>query len=207
MMEFFTADTHFYHEDLLTSQHFSPRPYDNIHDEHEGLITAWNTRVSENDQVYHLGDVAMMNHVRPERHANELVAEILEQLNGHITLIKGNHDARSLFKYLSHHNPILTDGRTKYTFEDVGCIVKANHHQFFLTHYPLIFGKSQNSINLHGHIHHTMVAIPENINVGIDSADLDYLTAVERPTWGSPLTFTEIETIMQRKHNDFAKRR
>lgn len=207
MMDFFTADTHFYHEKLLLSQHFSPRPYDNLADEHAGLIKVWNQRVDENDTVYHLGDIAMMNHVRPEKHAHELVADILNQLQGHIVFIKGNHDSRSLFKYLTAHNPVLADGRAKFDFEDVGRIVKANHHQFFLTHYPLILGQTQNSINLHGHIHHTMVAVPENINVGVDSADLDYLTISEKPVWGSPLSLEEIEMMMQRKKDDFAKRR
>lgn len=71
----------------------------------------------------------------------------------------------------------------------------------------MILGQTQNSINLHGHIHHTMVAIPENINVGVDSADLDYLPADKKPIWGSPLSLEEVEVIMQRKHDDFAKRR
>ena len=52
-----------------------------------------------------------------------------------------------------------------------------------------------------------MVAIPENINVGVDSADLDYLPADKKPIWGSPLSLEEVEVIMQRKHDDFAKRR
>ncbi|MFR4253687.1 MAG: metallophosphatase [Weissella confusa] len=206
-MEFFTSDTHFFHEELLQSNNFAPRPFDFLADEHPAMIKAWNDRVGETDTVYHLGDIAMVNHVRPARKGHEMIAEILEQLNGHIVIIKGNHDSRALFKYLAAHNPVLSDGKPKYEFEDVGRVIKANHHQFFLTHYPMLFGQTPSSINLHGHIHHTMVAIPENINVGVDSTDLDYLMADERPVWSTPLNFNEIETIIQRKHDDFAKRR
>lgn len=102
---------------------------------------------------------------------------------------------------------MLSDGKPKYEFEDVGRIIKANHHQFFLTHYPMMFGQTPSSINLHGHIHHYSVPVQENINVGVDSADLDYLMADERPAWSTPLTMNEIELIIQRKHDDFAKRR
>lgn len=136
-MEFFIADTHFYHEKLLLSEHFSPRPYNNLPDEHAGLIDAWNQRVDEKDTVYHLGDIAMMNHVRPEKHAHELVADILNQLKGHIVFIKGNHDSRSLFKYLAAHNPVLADGNAKFDFEDVGAYCQSQSSSIFLNTLPI----------------------------------------------------------------------
>jgi len=206
-MQFFIADTHFFHAELLTSQHFSPRPFNFIEEEHPAMIAAWNARVSPTDTVYHLGDIAMLNHVKPPKHGYQLTLDLLNQLNGQIVLIKGNHDSRDMFKYLAAHNPVLEDGRPKFIFHDVGIILKANHHQFFLTHYPMLFGQTASSINLHGHIHHSSVPIQENINIGVDSADLDYLMTDERPTWGSPLNLTEIELMIQRKHDDFAKRR
>jgi calcineurin-like phosphoesterase family protein len=206
-MDFFTSDTHYFHEILLTSNNFAPRPFDTLAEEHPAMIKAWNDRVGELDTVYHLGDVAMLNDIRPATRGHEAVLKILLQLNGHIVFIKGNHDTRAMIKFLEKRNPILKDGKPKFAFHDVGVILKANHHQFFLTHYPMIFGITQNSINLHGHIHHAMVNIPENINVGVDSQDLDYLTSEELPAWGTPLNLDEIELIIQRKHDDFAKRR
>ena len=89
----------------------------------------------------------------------------------------------------------------------VGELDTVYHHQFFLTHYPMMFGKTDSSINLHGHIHHYSVAVPENINVGVDSADLDYLMQTERPAWGTPLSLDELDIIIQRKHDAFAKGR
>lgn len=205
-MQYFISDTHFFHAELLQSKHFSPRPFDFLEEEHPAMISAWNARVGEKDTVYHLGDIAMLNHIKPVNQGYELVADILGQLNGHIIFIKGNHDTRDLIKYLSKHNPILDDGQPKYAFHDVGVLVKANHHQLFLTHYPMLFGQTQNSINLHGHIHHSMVNIPENINVAVDSLDLDYFFEDERPVFGTPLSLDEIAILIQRKHDDFAKR-
>lgn len=206
-MQYFTADTHFYHENLLQSQHFSPRPYNYLADFHTGMIKAWNERVTDDDIVYHLGDVALLNQIKPAKQGFELVLEMLQQLHGQIQLVKGNHDSRDMIKFLTKHNYQLANGNDKFVFHDVGLIIKANRHQFFLTHYPLMFGQTVSSINLHGHIHHNMVNVPENINVGVDSLDLDYLMADERPTWGTPLNLGEIELMIQRKHDDFAKRR
>ncbi|TYC49858.1 metallophosphatase [Weissella muntiaci] len=206
-MDFFTSDTHFFHEILLQSNNFSPRPYDNLEDFHKGLIQAWNERVTNEDVVYHLGDVAFLNKIKPVQRGYDLTLEILKELHGQIQFVKGNHDTRSFFKYLEKNNYQLADGKNKFVFHDVGLILKANGHQFFMTHYPLMFGQTQNSINLHGHIHNSMVNVPENINVGVDSADLNYLFDDERPTWGTPLSLAEIELIIKAKHDDFAKRR
>lgn len=198
-MEFFTADMHFFHSELLKSEHFSPRPFQDLASEHAALIERWNNRVKPSDTVYHLGDFAMLNGIKPPKHAFELVFQVLMQLNGHIVLVKGNHDSRDLFKFLMQHNPDLADGKSKFTFSDVGLIVKAHHHQFFLTHYPLILGPSKSSINLHGHIHHDQVPLASNLNVGIDSADFEYLPESQRPVWGTPLNLDEIDTLIQSK--------
>ncbi|MCM0583002.1 metallophosphoesterase [Weissella diestrammenae] len=206
-MQYFISDTHFFHAELLTSQHFSPRPFTHIEAEHLAMMTAWNEQVKPTDTVYHLGDIALLNGIKPARKGYQMVLELLYALNGHLIFIKGNHDTRDLFKFLSVHNQILADGQPKFVFHDVGIILKANHHQFFLTHYPILFGKTQSSINLHGHIHHASVPIQENINIGVDSADLDYLTALERPPFGTPLSLKMIERIIQRKHDAFAKMR
>lgn len=204
-MNYFTADLHFFHEQLLQSEHFSPRPYDNLKDEHQGLQEAWNSRVTEQDTVYHLGDLAFLNKIKPVKKGYQALFELLLTLHGQIVLIKGNHDTRDLFKFLQHQQFVLADGRPKFEFHDVGMILKANHHQFFLTHYPLILGPTASSVNLHGHIHHSQVAIGENINVGIDSADLEYLQVDERPIWGAPLNLAEIEIILERKHHQLSK--
>ncbi|WP_353803058.1 hypothetical protein, partial [Acinetobacter baumannii] len=103
------------------------------------------------------------------------VYDVLKRLNGNLVLIKGNHDNRALFKYLAKDN-YEVNGKPKFIFHDVGALIKYDHRQYYLTHYPLMLGIAPKIINLHGHIHHYAVNDKENINVGVDSPEFDYLT-------------------------------
>ena len=85
-LNFFTADTHFFHKELLKDHDFAPRDFTNINAMHEAIIKNWNQRVTERDVVYHLGDIAL-NFVRPEKKAHEEVYELLKRLNGRLVLI------------------------------------------------------------------------------------------------------------------------
>ena len=53
-MIFFTADTHFGHENVIW---MCERPYRDIDEMNEVMISAWNERVSGNDTVYIVGDL------------------------------------------------------------------------------------------------------------------------------------------------------
>jgi calcineurin-like phosphoesterase family protein len=79
-MIFFTSDTHFGHQNILK---YCLRPYSSIEEMQEALITNWNSRVSNDDTVYHLGDFSFH-----ERY----VESIVPRLNGTKILLLGNHD-------------------------------------------------------------------------------------------------------------------
>ncbi|WP_302150598.1 metallophosphoesterase, partial [Limosilactobacillus vaginalis] len=102
-MQFVTADTHFLDEHLLGIDNFAPRPFLTVDQMDQTIIKNWNERVSENDTVYHLGDIAVY-FAKPQAKAYEKIFQILDSLNGHLVLIKGNHDSRGLFKYLAKNN-------------------------------------------------------------------------------------------------------
>lgn len=56
----------------------------------------------------------------------------------------------------------------------------------------------------HGHIHHYAVNVKENINVGVDTPEVDYL---DHPVpFGTPFSLAEIEQMVDGKAIDFAKR-
>jgi calcineurin-like phosphoesterase family protein len=59
----------------------------NVKEMNQGLIDNWNSVVSSGDLVYHLGDFAF----RKKGDTNAF-QKIVDQLNGQIILIKGNHD-------------------------------------------------------------------------------------------------------------------
>ncbi|WP_338211436.1 metallophosphoesterase [Lactiplantibacillus paraxiangfangensis] len=201
-MQYFTSDTHFYHADLLGDNDFAPRPFPDVETMNQTIIDHWNARVTDQDTVYHLGDVALY-FTRPAKLSYERVLAILAQLNGKIIFIKGNHDSRAFFKYLAAHDPQLNE-QPKFEFHDVGVLIKYDHRQYYMTHYPMMMGIVKQIINLHGHIHHYAVNVKENINVGVDTPETDYL---DHPVpFGAPFSLDEIEQMVNGKAVDFAKR-
>lgn len=107
---FFTSDTHFGHKAILD---FCHRPFKDIEEHDQALINNWNSVVSPEDTVFHLGDFCFGGYPKWK--------EIREQLNGHIILIKGNHDEKNmnasaiqLFDYVSYQMRILIDSQTVY---------------------------------------------------------------------------------------------
>ncbi len=81
-MRYYISDLHFYHESLLTKM--DCRGFENCDKMHEYMIERWNKKVRENDEVVILRDVSM------ER--GKKTNDILQQLNGRLFLVKGNHD-------------------------------------------------------------------------------------------------------------------
>ena len=75
----FTADVHFNHRLAATM-----RGFESVKDMNEVLVENWNKRVGKGDRVYCLGDMSLKR---------VGTAELLDQLNGQIYLIRGNHEA------------------------------------------------------------------------------------------------------------------
>lgn len=128
------SDTHFNHNrDFI----FKPRGFATIDEMNEAIIQRWNEKVTDDDIVYHLGDVIM----------GELDSgiKIIKRLKGHIRLAIGNHD---------------TDNRIeafKPFFDDIqfGYRIVKKKKTFLLSHYPQLTGNYDNSqtYSIHGHTH------------------------------------------------------
>lgn len=147
---FFTSDTHFYHENIIK---FCKRPYDNVLMMNEALIKNWNDKVGKNDIVFHLGDFCWGGSPKWR--------EILEQLNGHIYLIRGNHDDKNLKDNVSQYFKHIT-----YQMK-----IKIDKHEVYLNHYPFLCYHGFNRLDifaLHGHVHHSIGG------TGIDEERLVY---------------------------------
>ena len=80
-MIYLTSDNHFYHTRIIK---YSNRPFENVDEMNIKMIENWNSVVSKNDLVIHLGDFALAHF--------DISKNILENLNGHKIIIKGNHD-------------------------------------------------------------------------------------------------------------------
>lgn len=158
----FTSDLHFLHGNILK---FCNRPYDNIEEMTEGIIKNWNEQVSNNQTVFVLGDVTWGN--------VQVTNDILNQLNGKIVLIRGNHDNDRVCKLFDDVHDMLSleviddvTGKTKYVH---------------LCHYPILEwdGFYRNSWHLHGHLHSNnekRLTGERRLDVGLDGNNIRLYT-------------------------------
>lgn len=80
-MNYYIADTHFGHKNVIE---FDKRSFENIAEMDRALITNWNSRVTDNDDVYIIGDFVYRS--------DKAVSWYCKQLRGRKHLILGNHD-------------------------------------------------------------------------------------------------------------------
>lgn len=133
-MNYYISDLHFSHKNIIK---FDGRPYNTTEQMNTDLIKRWNDVVSSKDDVYVLGDMFWVPEDAPM---------ILEQLNGHLHLIKGNHDKISsdmmrYFDSISGYAELNDEGR-----------------YVILCHYPIMFYNHscmKNCWMLCGHVHNT----------------------------------------------------
>ena len=138
---FIISDTHFFHGNIIK---YCNRPFKDYKEMNKVMIEKWNSKVSQEDIVIHLGDFSFGH--------NEKIKEIREQLNGTIILIKGNHDWR--------------------IDEDCGFIIVTGALQIgnlILSHFPLEV--PDGFTNIHGHIHHKESF--KGINVSVEKTNYE----------------------------------
>ena len=152
---FFTADTHFGHANIIN---LCRRPFENVNEMDDRLITEWNGIVDKDDAIYHLGDFAWKN--------TKKARWILTRLNGIKFLCHGNHDGRIL--------------KLAEYFEDIrdSFSIKINGRQFiFMSHRRQEIWPEMDSGGWHlfGHSHGNLNDRVERegklLDVGVDSHD------------------------------------
>jgi calcineurin-like phosphoesterase family protein len=151
-LTYFWADTHFNHGNII--EH-TARPYKSAEEMNRDLIARWNSRVSDRDAIWLLGDFMF----KASGMAKHVLHEIFYQLQGWKGLIIGNHDER---------NPEVLklpwDRQEKlFTFKREG-------RRAELCHYPMESwkGSHRGTLHLHGHSHGTMAQRPRRWDVGCD---------------------------------------
>lgn len=165
MADFFTADTHFEHGNILTFCKNTRGHFKDIGEMREVIIREWNITIKPEDTVYILGDVAFTN--------AKTAVGILNRLNGNKILIKGNHD-RKLLKDIHFVNAFVS-------VHDY-LQIKSEDYNFILFHYPIWEWDQchRDYIHLHGHVHGKPTGIPGRIlDVGLDSVGMKPISATE----------------------------
>lgn len=155
-MIFYTSDLHIGHSNIIK---LNNRPFSSVEEMNNVIIRNYQETVSNNDDVYILGDVVFKFPDSPER--------LFSQLPGQKHLIIGNHDAK------------LAKGCYKF-FESIDDYAKITdkERKVILFHYPILEwdGYFKGSYHLYGHIHNNtdnytyeiISKIPRAYNVGVD---------------------------------------
>jgi calcineurin-like phosphoesterase family protein len=148
MTTFFTSDTHFGDIRVLR---IDKRPFKSVEEHDEALIANWRETVTDEDEVWHLGDFAL--HVDAAR-----IAELLRILPGRKHLITGNNDgpdtlAASGWASVQSYAEIKVDG-----------------HPLVMCHYAFRTWKNMGKgwIDLHGHSHGLLKRQTRQYDVGVD---------------------------------------
>lgn len=158
----FVGDTHLGHDkDFI----WANRGFASVQEHDTKIIENWNKYIAPEDEVYHLGDVMLGN----DKHG----LECLKQLNGHIHLIRGNHDTDNrveLFKQCENIVEIVYATELKY-----------KKYYFFLSHYPAVTANydddkpwAKHLMNIHAHTHQREAVLydtPYRFCVSLDATD------------------------------------
>ena len=137
MAIFITSDAHFSHIQPFV---WEARGYKSVEEMNEEQVRKWNEVITDNDEVWFLGD-GMMND-------NVTGALCFSKLKGKIHIITGNHDSPARIELYKQLGFDIQDGK-RLTYK------KKN---FLLTHEPMNpsngrFKGWRDTINIHGHTH------------------------------------------------------
>ena len=160
---FAIGDTHLGHVNILKFES-NFRPFKDIEEHNEALVDRWNSVVSPQDTVWHLGDAVfgMQN------------LKYLRRLNGHKRLVLGNHDRFDSAAYLNHGIERL------YGAVSISRKINGKRVELILTHIPVNENQFHRyDFNVHGHLHHNVLEDKRYINVSCEQINL---TPVELDT-------------------------
>lgn len=173
---FFTSDTHFNHANIIR---FCNRPFENVEEMNETIISNWNRMVSPDDTIFHLGDFCLGG--------SEVWNGLLDRLNGKIHLIIGNHDIKNLRpSFLNRFEEAVMQ---KY--------IEVGKRKIYLNHFPLLCydGACCDTWQLFGHVHtrenstgsdaHRLTMLyPTQYDVGVDNNNF------------APVSYSEVRAII-----------
>lgn len=179
-----TSDTHFFHKNALR---FDKSPHRTIEDRNYDIIQKWNAVVTNDQYVFHLGDLAFS----VGGDVKKKVGDILDQLNGKIVLVRGNHEESIEGLEDKFHD--IVDYQEIFIFSDLNR--RKGGQRICMSHYPMHDWNQcfRGSWMLHGHTHladrDTYDKSLKRCNVGC--MNWDY----------TPVSFQQLQIYMSDKTN------
>jgi len=169
---FFTSDTHYSHKNICrattewANAKDKTRGFKSLEHMNDTIVDNINSRVSEDDILFHLGDWSFGGFEKIQEFRDRIVCK-------NIHLILGNHDhhiekdrdsIREIFSSVNHYLDLEVYDSN---------FGKFTQDRFILMHYPIAswIDMNKGTIHLHGHVHlppHQTVSQGKSIDVGID---------------------------------------
>lgn len=189
------SDNHFYHYNInkYEPSRLEAMKKSGFDDPDEFMIAQWNSVVSEDDLVLHLGDLAGKHGL-----------DVLHKLNGRVLLVLGNHDISSINKIKRFIEEFPEKLEVVYGVKDCqpyllkpqwasGLIRELCGKKIMFSHYPLVtedqytkgkaaetkramtevFKRENCDLNVHGHVHTKDAKTDKSreINVSVERID------------------------------------
>ena len=156
MTNWYTADPHFLHENVIS---FCDRPFRSIDEMDAIMLENMHAVVKPEDELWIVGDFAF----GPKANDEETLASIFQQLPGAKKhLVVGNHDLAPTLALpwdSVHHLAEVRDG--------------PHRQAHTLCHYPMITWNHarRRALHMFGHVHNNWLGSRNAINVGVDVWD------------------------------------
>lgn len=193
-MKYFTSDWHVGHDNILNLG--GGRPFGSLNHMHTTLVNNYYSVVTDEDEVYFVGDIAMGN--------LEQSILLFRGLPGKKFFIAGNHDRI----FTGKNNQKRIDTFTP-LYEEVGFTILSENltivlggREFDLSHFPYHedspfpdkFAKNRPVDNgrplIHGHTHHKTVLSPTHsrmFHIGVDAHNFMPVSELEIIEWAKTL--------------------
>lgn len=164
-MIYLTSDLHLYHKSFI----YEPRGFHNAEEMNYAIEKNWNELITDNDDVYILGDLIF----KGENNTLDDAMDIVRRLKGKKHVILGNHDGSMKTPLYKNEKSIVEVAGAKYLWY--------KGHQYYLSHFPSItvdleIEKKPKEwiINFFGHTHKKEKfydGLPFMYNVSLDAHD------------------------------------
>lgn len=139
-----TSDLHFNHDREFI---WKARGFSHVQEMNEAIINNWNATISAEDDVYVCGDLCLGG-----AGMNCENQQLIEQLNGRLHIILGNHDTPARIEMYRFCKNVVEEPKH-------ADMLQYNGYHFYLSHFPTLTANlekeslKQCTINIYGHTH------------------------------------------------------
>lgn len=196
-MIYLTSDRHFNHKNICGKDGFEPsrKNFKGVEEMNAALLEAHNSVVTDNDTVYDHGDFSLHNKSKD-------IINLLEQMNGSMELILGNHDSHKTWrKIYNHFEGKKVNGKPKLVLHNVGFVTNIDKLRLYHSHFPMEIGMRRGLFNIHGHIHSQDSNYLNQINVGVDASNRLF----RQYEFGKPIAMEALVEYLKWCHDYFVE--